>query len=82
MSERNVKKNFKLSEDFNNYVIEHPEIFKRVPKDACIVMTEKKDSNLTKENIEMAKEIIRKERKSCFKAIKKNRKWMLEAVSI
>ncbi len=81
MTKKHITKNFKLSEQFNAYVIKHPEIFKNVPEDACIIMTQKSDPKLTEENLKIAKKIMKEEKKSCFKAIKKNKEWVLESIS-
>ena len=80
MGEKQITKNFKLTGEFNNYAVNHPEVFEGIPGNACIIMIQKNDPEFTKENLELAKKIIRKEGKKCYKAFKKNHKWILEAI--
>jgi len=80
MSKKNVTKNFKLSEEFNDYVVKHPDIFEGIPNNACIVFGVKNDPKLTKENLKLAEKIKKEERKKCLKAIKEKGKWILEAI--
>lgn len=80
MSERIVKKNFELSEEFSDFTVKHPDIFKNIPDDVCIFFELKDDPNLTKENLKLAKKIIKEEHRKCFKAIKERSRWILEAI--
>lgn len=82
MSKKDIQKNFKLSEDFNNYVVKNPKIVKNIPENACIVMIPKNDPKLTEKNLKLAEKVIKREHKPCFKAVKKNHKWTLEPISI
>lgn len=43
MSETFVKKNAKLSTDFDNYLVNHPQLFERIPNGAYIVITTNDD---------------------------------------
>jgi len=49
------EKNLVLTTEFSRYVLEHPEIAKRIPKDALIVILPEYDGKLAKENLKMAK---------------------------
>jgi len=80
MSKKNVIKNFKLSGEFNDYVTKHPDIFKGVSSNTCIVFEVKNDPKLTKENLKLAEKIKKEERKKCLKAIKEKGKWILETI--
>ena len=81
MSKKDIQKNFKLSEDFNNYIIKNPKALKSVPENACIVMTPQSDSKLTEKNLKLAEKVMKKEHKPCFRAIKKDREWIVEPIS-
>jgi len=80
MSEKNVIKNFKLSGEFDDYVSKHPDFFKSIPNNACIVFEVKNNPKLTKENLKLAEKAKREENKKCLKAIKEKGKWVLETI--
>lgn len=75
MSEQDVKKNFSLSADFNKYLVEHPDIAKDVPQNACIVFITKNNQAFANKNREMAKEIMKRQHRPCFGAVKEGNKW-------
>lgn len=81
MSERDVQTNFRLSADFNSYVIKHPEVLKvSGAHDTCIVFVDPANPSLSRKNIELAEKITKEENKKCFKAIKGRGRWKLEPV--
>ena len=43
MSDTFVKKNAKLSTEFDNYLVNHPQLFERIPNGAHIVITTNDD---------------------------------------
>ena len=75
MSDADVKKNFALSADFNDYVFRNPRVLRNVPKKACIVFTVKSDPALSKKNLELARSTMRTRRSACYKAEKSAGKW-------
>ncbi|KKS36708.1 MAG: hypothetical protein A3G49_04545 [Candidatus Sungbacteria bacterium RIFCSPLOWO2_12_FULL_41_11] len=55
MSTKEIEKNFSLSADFGQYIINHPETLKNIPRNAQIVMGDEKDRPLTEKNVLMVK---------------------------
>jgi hypothetical protein len=55
MSRKNIKKNIKLSLDFDTFVSTHPRTLRKVPSGAHIIFVSKKDAGLTRENLEIAR---------------------------
>lgn len=49
------EKNLMLSTEFSRYVLEHPEVAKRIPKDAIVVILPESDQKLAEENLKIAK---------------------------
>lgn len=49
------EKNLVLTTEFSRYVLEHPEVGERIPKDAIVVILPEYDQELAEENIKMAK---------------------------
>ena len=47
-----------LFEEFNRYVVEHPEFAKRIPQDALIVLLDKKDPHFNRENLKRVKKYL------------------------
>lgn len=80
MSKKDIQKNFKLSEDFNSYVVRNPKVVKNIPENACIIMTPKNDSKLSEKNLKLAEKIMKKEHKPCFRAMKENQKWKIKPI--
>lgn len=76
MSENHIKENFKLSADFNSYLMDHPEMVDEIPKNAHIVMGDSGNSYLTKKNYK----IFENERGDYYQAIKKGRKWEIKKI--
>ena len=48
------EKNLVLTTEFSRYVIEHPDVAKRIPKDAVVVILPEYDQELAEENLKMA----------------------------
>jgi len=48
------EKNLVLTTEFNRYVLEHPEIAERIPKNALVVILPEYDKNLAEENLKIA----------------------------
>jgi hypothetical protein len=49
------EKNLVLTTEFSRYVLEHPEVAKRIPKDAIVVILPEYDEELAEQNLKMAK---------------------------
>ena len=80
MSNKDIQTNFKLSADFNAYIMKHPEIAKSIPNDARIVFYPLSNPHLAQKNMKLAEKVSREEKKKYFKAIKTDRDWKLEPV--
>ena len=55
MSKEQIKKNMRLSLDFDKYVSRNPKILKSVPKGASIVLTSSGDKKLSETNTQIAR---------------------------
>lgn len=49
------EKNSVLATEFSRYVLEHPEVAERIPKDAIVVILPEYDQELREENLKIAK---------------------------
>ncbi|MEW6104477.1 MAG: DUF5647 family protein [bacterium] len=65
------EKNLELTTEFNRYVLEHPELEKRIPKDAIVVILPEYDQKLAEENLKIAKARKEKEQTLVFVKVKK-----------
>lgn len=81
MSDKELQKNFRLSADFNEYIINHPAAMAGIPNSAHIVIIPENDSELAEKNKKMAKNIAQKQHKSIFGAFKKGGKWRVEKLA-
>ncbi|KKT41904.1 MAG: hypothetical protein UW30_C0003G0004 [Candidatus Giovannonibacteria bacterium GW2011_GWA2_44_13b] len=75
ITQRFIKKDIKLSIDFSEYINTHQDIFKDIPKNPCIIITDVNDKDFNEEKLKLSKEI--KNKKSCFIAEKAGGKWAL-----
>lgn len=80
MSEREIKTNLKLSADFSDYVVKHPDIILGVSSDSRIVFVSPSNPSLTEKNLKLAERIAQKEKRKVYKAIKTRSKWTVEPV--
>jgi hypothetical protein len=60
MSEQFIKKNIKLSLEFDRYVVEHPDLFKSIPNGAYVIVTLKNDAKFSQQSRKLVKEPRRK----------------------
>ena len=74
MSEKFVKKNIKLSMEFDEYLVKHPELFKKIPNGAYIVITIKNDPKFTEQSVSILKNT---RRKKIVEAQKSGTSWTL-----
>ena len=49
------EKNLELTTEFSRYVLEHPEVANRIPKDAIVVILPEYDKKLADQNLKIAK---------------------------
>jgi len=55
MSDTNIRKNIKLSNEFDTYMVNNPRARKRVPSGAHIILTSSKEAALSAENLSIAR---------------------------
>lgn len=65
------EKNLELSTEFSRYVLEHPEVARRIPKGAIVVVLPDYDRKLAEENFKMAK--VRREKNQPMVLVKVKR---------
>jgi len=72
MSEAFIKKNVKLSLEFDEYLVKHPNLFADIPNGAYIVITLSHDEKFNTESISLVKD---KHRKKIVEAHKSGAAW-------
>jgi len=60
MSETFVKKNVKLSLEFDNYLVKHPQLFDSIPNGAYVVITINDDARFNAQSMSLIKDKRRK----------------------
>jgi hypothetical protein len=65
------EKNLVLITEFSRYILEHPEVAKRIPKDAVVVILPEYDQELAEENLKIAKAKREKDQPLVFVKVKK-----------
>lgn len=70
--EKLIEKNLNLSLEFDRYAVEHPDIFKKIPKGSCIVITVKGDNEFNEFTMSLPSK-----REKCIEARKDKRGWTL-----
>jgi len=77
MSKNNIKKNIKLSGEFDRYISRNPSVLKRIPRGVNIVMTSSKDQALSTAN----RNIARNNRSGQFiEAHKADGSWKIQSI--
>lgn len=74
MSEAFIKQNAALSLEFDEYLFEHPKLFKEIPSKAYIVITIKGDSQFNTQSLSLIKD---KRRKKIVEAHKSAKSWTI-----
>lgn len=74
MSEAFIKKNVKLSLEFDDYLVRHPNLFSEIPNGAYIVITLNGDKRFNTESISLIKD---KRRKKVVEAHKSGSSWSI-----
>lgn len=70
-----LRLNAKLSAAFCGYASEHPDVLKKVPRNACIVFATTANRRLSKINEGIAKEVMKKDNRHCYVAKQSSRGW-------
>ncbi|HSW99472.1 MAG TPA: DUF5647 family protein [Patescibacteria group bacterium] len=72
MSETFINKNVKLSLEFDNYLVEHPQLFDEIPNGAYIVIAIHDDAKFNSESLSLIKD---KRRKKIVEAHRSGSTW-------
>lgn len=78
MSEAFIKKNVKLSLEFDNYLATHPQLFELIPNGAYIVITTQADSQFNATSLSLIKD---KSRKKIVEAHKAGSAWHIQPLA-
>jgi hypothetical protein len=65
------EKNLELTTEFSRYILEHPEVAKRIPKDAIVVILPEYDQKLAQENLKIARAKREKDQPMVLVRVKK-----------
>ncbi|OGM91890.1 hypothetical protein A2755_00805 [Candidatus Wolfebacteria bacterium RIFCSPHIGHO2_01_FULL_48_22] len=76
MGEQYIKKNLKLSTEFDSYMVRSPRAYKKIPRGAYVVITVKGDKKFNESNIALAEHSKRPNRKF-VEAHKQGSRWIL-----
>ncbi len=58
MTERELfEKNLEVSSEFSRYIVAHPEIAEKIPRDAEVIFLVESNEQLTRHNLKLAKEL-------------------------
>ncbi len=79
MSETFIKKNVKLSLEFDDYLVKHPQLFSKIPNGAYIVITLSNDKKFNTESISLVKD---KRRKKIVEAHKSGSAWSIRPLEL
>ena len=78
MSEAFIKKNVKLSLEFDDYLVKHPKLFSEIPNGAYIVITLNGDKQFNLESLSLVKG---KARKRVVEAHKSGSAWSVRPLA-
>jgi hypothetical protein len=79
MSEAFIKKNVKLSLEFDDYLVKHPKLFAEIPDGAYIVITLNNDKKFNTESISLIKD---RRRKKVVEAHKSGVAWSVRPLQL
>ena len=79
MSEAFIKKNVKLSLEFDDYLVKHPKLFAEIPNGAYIVITLSNDKKFSSESISLIKD---RRRKKIVEAHKSGSAWSVRPLQL
>ncbi len=74
MSEAFIKKNVKLSLEFDDYLVKHPKLFSEIPNGAYIVITLNDDKQFNTQSLSLIKD---RRRKKVVEARKSGKAWSI-----
>lgn len=69
-----VDKNLELSLEFDTYLIKHPELFRKIPKGAYVVITIKDDKEFNEQSLSVIRD---PKRKKIVEAQKSGSRWSI-----
>jgi len=79
MSEAFIKKNVKLSLEFDEYLAKHPKMFEDIPNGAYIVITINGDKKFNRDSISIVRDM---RRKKLIEAHKSSNQWSLRTLNL
>lgn len=79
MSEAFVKRNVKLSLEFDDYLVKHPKLFSEIPNGAYIVITLNGDKKFNEESLSLIRD---KRRKKIVEARKSGVTWSIRPLKL
>lgn len=79
MSEAFIKKNIKLSLEFDDYLVKHPELFSEIPHGAYLVITVKNDASFNTQSMSL---IRNRQRKNVVEAHKSGTSWAIRPLTV
>lgn len=79
MSEAFIKKNVKLSLEFDDYLVKHPKLFSEIPNGAYIVITLNGDKKFNLESLSLIRD---KRRKKIVEAHKSGSVWSVRPLEL
>lgn len=79
MSEAFIKKNTKLSLEFDDYLSKHPRLFEAIPNGAYIVITVQEDNQFNAQSLSLIRD---KRRKKIVEAHKVGTSWRIQPLQL
>ena len=79
MSDAFIKKNVKLSLEFDDYLVKHPDLFKDIPNGAYVVITISGDDKFNADSISILRGI---KHKKVVEAHKSSNRWSLRPLQL
>lgn len=79
MSEAFIKKNVKLSLEFDDYLVKHPKLLSEIPNGAYVFITLNKDEKFNTDSISLVRD---KRRKKVVEAHKSGSAWSIRPLEL
>jgi len=79
MADAFIKKNVKLSLEFDSYLAKHPKLFEDIPSGAYIIITVRGDAKFNKDSLSTIRDA---ERKKVVEAHKSSNRWSLRPLQL
>ncbi len=80
VTKRFIDRSNKLSLEFDDYLVKHPELFKKIPDGAVVIVTLKYDKKFSEYSIEIVKKSLVKE--PIVKAEKYKSQWTIQPLEL